>query len=818
MSALRETTKQSWIGRRFPPIEDKRFVLGKGRYVNDVTLPAMLHVATVSSPYAHAVIRGVDVSKAETRPGVVKVIVGEELPEWMEPIPQNMRLPDVVWYPLAVGKARFAGEWVAAVVASDRYLAEDAAELVEVEYEPLPPVVDPEQAMRPDAPVLHEAHGSNIAFQTTLTFGDVDEAFQRAAHVLEGRYRWNRHSGVPLETFGSIASWDETSGMVQIWASQQNPQIAEQVARVMRVPTNRVRVYMDVDIGGSYGNKRGRKQIFLTCVASRMVGRPVKFIEDRLENMAAGDAQGPDRIWKVKVACDGAGKILALDMSVIDDAGAYAGRGAMQIGKPLTALVGPYAIPAVRYSPVSVLTCKTNQAPYNGFGQAPTNFAVERSIDLVARELKLDRAEVRLRNFIQPTQFPYEIPTGATYDSGDYPTVLRKALELSGYARIDERKAEARSRGKLLGVGLATCIEPSAGGGSVYNMFKNPGVLGGGDVGEGVRLQVDVDGNVIATIGFQSSGQGHETTVTQLVCEELQVDPDNVTVVRADTTGGVPSVATTGSRMHLMMVAAVLGAAGKIRAKMVDIAAQVLGVEPGLVELRGDEFVSRLPPDLRLRFDEVARIAYRRADLRPSNMEPGLVETYVYRNPKSGEREAPPSAEETFRIRGFTSFAFAAHLPIVEVDPETLEIRLVDYYVVHDCGVQMNPQIVAGLTYGGTMRGIDAALLSQYVYDESGQLLSQSFMDHLLSSSMEVPAITLDDNCTPAPGHPLGAKGAGEGGYMTAPAAVLSAVEDAMSDRGLFLKELPVTPAGLFALVGGRESFVTTPRGRDMRG
>ena len=691
------------------------------------------------------------------------------------------------------------------MVATSRYLAEDAAELVEVEYGLLEPLVDPEEAMKPDAPVLHEEHGSNIAFQTSLDFGEVDEAFKRAAYVFEERFRWNRHSGVPLETFGCVAAWDEISGMVDIWASQQNPQVTEQVARTMRIPSNKVRVHMDVDIGGSYGNKRGRKQIFLTCAASRMVGKPVKFIEDRLENMAAGDAHGPDRIWKVRVACDARGKIQGLDLTVIDDAGAYAGRGAMQIGKPITALVGPYTIPAVRYSPISVLTCKTNQAPYNGFGQAPTDFAIERAIDIVARELKLDRAEVRFRNLIQPDQFPYEIPTGATYDSGDYPTVLRKAMDLVGYGLIAERKAEARKRGKLLGVGLATCVEPSAGGGSVFNLFNNPGVIGGGDVGEGVRLQVDVNGYVTATIGFQSAGQGHETTVTQLVCEALQVDPSKVVVIRADSTGGVPSGATTGSRMHLMMGAAVLGAAAKIKEKMVAVASQALGVEPSLLELLDGEFVAKLLPNLRIGFDKVASIAYRRADLRPSNMEPALVETYVYRSPKSGERQdAVP--EGHFQTRGFTSFAFAAHLPVVEVDPETFEIKVTEYYLAHDCGVQINPQIVEGLVYGGTMRGIDAALLSEYVFSENGQLLSQTFMDHLLSSAMEVPHITMTDHCTPAPGHPLGAKGAGEGGYMTAPAAIVSAVEDALGEYGLRLTDIPVTPTRLNELIKAQKS------------
>jgi 2-furoyl-CoA dehydrogenase large subunit len=799
------TDQWKWIGHRFPPLEDKRFVLGKGRYINDIVLPGMLHVATVPSPYAHARILRIDTTKALHMPGVVQVITGADLAEWMDPIPQNLHLPNVLWYPLAVEKARLAGEWVAAVIATSRYQAEDAAELVEVAYEPLEPVVDPERAMAPDSPVLHEAHGSNIAFQTSVDFGDVDGAFAQATHVFASRYRWSRHSGVPLETFGCVASWDEIAGMVDVWASQQNPQVMEQIARTMRVSTNKVRVHMDVDIGGSYGNKRGRKQMFLTCVASRMVGRPVKFIEDRMENMAAGDAHGPDRIWDVKAAYDENGTVLGLDLTVIDDAGAYAGRGAMQVSKPITALVGPYAIAAVRYHPISVLTCKTNQAPYNGFGQAPTNFAIERMLDAIADRLGIDRVEMRLRNFIQPDQFPYEIPTGATYDSGNYPEVLRKVVQLAGYECTAELKAEARQRGKLLGMGIAACIEPSAGAGSVFNFFQNPNMIGGGDVGEGVRLQVDLNGNVTATIGFQSAGQGHETTVTQLVCEALQVDPSRVVVTRADSTGGVPSVATTGSRMHLMMGAAVLGAAAKIKEKMTAIASQAIGIEPSLLELRDGEFVSRLLPSLRMRFDDVARIAYRRADLRPANMEPGLVETYVYRNPKSGEREDNWQGD-AFRTRGYTSFAFAAHIPVVEIDPETCAITLPHYYIVHDCGVQMNPQIVEGLVYGGAMRGIDAALLSEYVYSDNGQLLSQSFMDHLLSSAMDVPHFTMDDVCTPAPGHPLGAKGAGEGGYMTGPAAIISAIEDALADTGVHLTSIPMTPTKLYELMHAQKA------------
>jgi CO/xanthine dehydrogenase Mo-binding subunit len=390
----------------------------------------------------------------------------------------------------------------------------------------------------------------------------------------------------------------------------------------------------------------------------------------------------------------------------------------MQISKPLTALVGPYAITAVRYTPTSVLTCKTNQAPYNGFGQAPTNFAIERAIDLIARQLQLDRAAVRLRNLIQPDQFPYQIPTGATYDSGDYPTVLHKVLEMSGYANAAALKEEARSAATP-GPGLhhrtecrrRWCVQP----------VQESGYDRRGEAGE-VRLQVDVTGHVCRTIGFQSAGQGHETTVTQLVCEALQVDPNKVLVTRADSTGGVPSAATTGSRMHLMLGAAVLGAAAKIKDKMRIIAAQALGVEPGLLELRDGAFVARLLPNLRLSFAEVAGIAYRRATCaRPTWSQRSSKPMST--TPKSGEREVQLGRRTL--PRAVTSLP-SAHVPMVEIDAETFDIKLTQYYIVRlRCRSSL---IVAGLVYGGTMRGIDAACCQEYVYSDSDQLLSQSFM------------------------------------------------------------------------------------------
>ncbi|MBO0706278.1 MAG: xanthine dehydrogenase family protein molybdopterin-binding subunit, partial [Candidatus Dormibacteraeota bacterium] len=549
------------LGKRMPLIEDRRFVRGRGRYIADLELPGMLHLGVVSSPVAHARLRSVDVAEALAAPGVVAVLTGADMVSWMEPIPQEIDIPNVRWYPLAVDKIRFAGEWVAAVVATSRAAAEDACELVQLDYEELPPVVDPESALLADAPVLHEAHGSNVVWQDTLQWGDVDGAFAAAAHVVEHRYRWHRHSGVPLETFGCVAA-TQPNGTLDIWASHQNPGIQVEVNDVLRLPS--ARVHMDVDVGGSYGSKRGRKQMYLTAVAALVTDRPVRFIEDRLENMQSSDGHGPDRVYSIRAAVGESGIVDALDITIVEDLGAYCGRGPRQIIKPTAAVVGPYRIGNVRYGGYGVLTCKTNQVPFRGAGQSPHNFLVERTMDQIARELGIDRVELRRRNYIGRDEFPYEIPTGAKYDSGDYEGALDLALDRAGWSSLLAEQAAARAEGRLFGIGVAGAIEPSGGLGEP----------------EGARIQVDEQGRVIATIGFQSSGQSHESMVTQIVCEELGVEPAGVVVERANGMGGIVGGATTASRMTLMLGAALHHASGKVRDKLSRLAAHVLEVAP----------------------------------------------------------------------------------------------------------------------------------------------------------------------------------------------------------------------------------------------
>jgi CO/xanthine dehydrogenase Mo-binding subunit len=764
-----------FIGKPMPVVEDRRFVRGGGRYINDVSLPGMLHLAVVPSPVAHARLTGIGTADALAAPGVLAVLTGADLVQMIEPVPQELALPSVVWYPLATDKIRYAGEWVAAVVATSRAAAEDAAELVLIDFEELPPLVDPRRAMQPDAPLLHEAQGSNVVWNERYTWGDVDAAFRDADHVFEYSYRWNRHSGVPLETFGCVAQVDPT-GILEIWASHQNPDIQQEAIKVMRTP--KVKVHMDVDIGGSYGSKRGRKQMYLTAAAAIRTRRPVKFIEDRIENMQASDGHGPDRYYTVKVAATSAGIVGALDIDVIEDLGAYCGRGPRQITKPTSAVVGPYRIPAVRYGGYGVLTCKTNQVPFRGAGQSPHNFAIERTMDLLARDLGIDRVELRLRNFIQPEQFPYEIPGGAVYDSGNYPGAAEIALKQARIEDLLAEQAAARAEGRLFGIGTAGGLDP---GGAAS------------EHGEGVRIEVDATGHVVATIGFQSAGQAHESMVTQIIREELGVDIADIIVQRGHGLAGIYGGAPTGNRMTQMLGTTVNQCSAKVRRKLAEIAAFTLEVEPGQIEVDGTAYRVAGQPERVLTLRELAKIAYGPRLKCPPGMEPGIIEQNVYAGPDIvTKRKLKTGAKQ------FPTYSFDFHVVVAEVDPETFEISLRKYVVVHDCGTVINPLVVDGFTYGGVGHGIGGAMFENFAYDENGQLLAASFMDYLMPTAAEVPNVELHEQVTPSPLHPYGAKGTAEGAYMTTPAAIASAIEDAVAPLGIRLTEVPITPQLLF--------------------
>jgi 2-furoyl-CoA dehydrogenase large subunit len=792
-------TNFRYIGKHRRTKEDPRFVTGRGRYAADIALPGTKHVAIVASPYPSARVRSIRADAALRAAGVQYVLTGEEFCAATESLQIGVDAPKVTRYALANGVVRYAGEWVAAVVADTRALAEDAAELVEVDYEPLPFVVDPEEAVKPGGPLVHRAHGSNVLYRRRFVWGPVDAAFARAEHRLSLRVKWSRSSTLPIETFGVTARWDPGQEILDVWASVQMPKYPDQIARALRLPGNAVRVHYDVDVGGSYGVKRGLKHASLVAYLARRLGAPVRFIEDRLENMRGGDMQGPDRIFDVEAAFDRDGTVRALKIRALDDVGAYAGRAPLQLGKPVTAICGPYRIAAVEYEPTSVMTNKTPQEAVRGFGQSPTNFALERTMDHVARHLGMDRVELRRRNLIRKEEFPYRIPSGSTYDSGDYHAVLDKALEEIDYPALVAARDRARAAGRLAGIGISTCLEPN-GGNSAFEPLFNPK----NDTTtwmDSCLVRVDLSGSVTGVMGTSSSGQGHETLVSTVIGEVLELDPATIRVVRADSLSALPSNSPVGSRMAIMLGGAAAGAARRIRETLIEIAAHNLGCTVEGIEYAEGNASVRGHPQKRLTWTDLVAIAHRKFHQLPPGLEPGLQAKFVWQVPTGG---ALPTSDGVIQI--YPCYSFEAHVVYVEIDPDTAQPVLRKYVCGHDCGVMISPDIVHGMTYGGIAHGIGAALYEKFAYTEDGQLAAGTFMDYLIPSAMEVPPIRIVDHCTPSPLTTFGQKGSGEAGYLGAPAAVANAINDALAPLGAGIETLPMTHDALWHTISTAKS------------
>ena len=781
-----------FIGKHRRAVEHKRFVVGKGQYAADIQKAGLLHVALVASPYASARIVAIDASRALALPGVHAVLTGEELRQGTEPTLPGVDAPQVTRYPMAVDVTRYAGEWVAAVVADTRALAEDAAELVSVQYETLPFIVDPEAAMAPGAHLVHPAHGSNVIFQRKFVWGPVEQDFAACDHQLSYRVCWARNSTVPIETFAVVCDWNDATGVLDVWASIQMPKFPDQLAKALRLPGNAVRVHFDVDVGGSYGVKRGLKHSVLVGFLARKLGRPVRLVEDRIENMRGGDMQGPDRIFDVTLGFQNDGTLRSMRMRALDDIGAYSGRSPLQLGKPVGAIVGPYRIQSVEYDAIAVMTNKTPQEAVRGFGQAPTNYAIETGLDKVARFLNMDRIELRRRNMIGKDEFPYLIPSGTHYDSGDYDTVLTKALNAAPFEQIVAERDALRRQGMLAGIGISTCLEPSGGNSSFEPLFnpKNQTTTWM----DSCLVRVDLAGTVTALMGTSTSGQAHETLVSTVVAEILHREPDSIRVLHADSLNALPSNSPVGSRMAIMLGGAAAGAAKKIRAKLLTIAAFNLGVAQEDLVYEGGHVSARQDGDKRLSWDALIEIAHRKYHLLPQGMEPGLQEKFVWEVPTGGMLPT-----EDGRVQMYPCHSFEAHVVLASIDPGTCKVSIRRYVCGHDCGVMISPDVVHGMTYGGIAHGLGAALMEKFAFSEEGQLLAGTFMDYLLPSSAEVPAITIVDHCTPSPLTEFGQKGSGEAGYLGSPAAIASAVNDALAPLGACIDHLPMTPQAIWA-------------------
>ena len=776
-----------YIGHKRAPVEDRRFVAGAGRFAADLQVPGLKHATIVGSPYPAARIVSIDASGALAMPGVCAVLTGEDMEAATNPIVAAVDAPNVKRWPLAVGQARYAGEWLVAVVADTRAQAEDAADVIDIDLEPLAHVIDVEEALKPDSPPVHAEHRSNVLLDRRFVWGDVEGDFNKAAHSLGlQRCHWGRSSTVPIETFVVTARWDPWRQELDVWASVQMPKYADQIARAMRIPMSSVRVHNDVDVGGSYGVKRGLKHAILVGEFARRIGAPVRLIEDRLQNMTGGDAHGPDRIFEFDAAFEDDGLITSLKLRALDNVGAHALRAPFQLGKPVSAIVGPYTIGSVEYHARSVTTNVTPQEAVRGFGQAPTNYAMERAVDLVAARLGLDRLAVRRRNLIQAEAFPYQIPSGSIYDSGDYHGMMDKLLARAGgwQALLAERDA-LRADGWLAGLGIATCLEPS-GGNSSFEALLNPKTSTTTYM-EACQIAVDAAGCVTATMSTTTSGQGHETLLSTVVGEVLHIPPEDIRVARATSQTGHATNSPVGSRMAIMLGGAAVEAANKIVSKLLAIGAHEFGLPGDQVVWRDCAVHANDGSGRKLMWDELVVICHRHAHRLAPGQEPGLSAVHTLQVPQGG---GLPDADG--RVQIYPCYAFEAHLVLLRMDPVLCRPEFVRYLIGHDCGTVINPDIVHGMTLGGIAHGIGAAFMERFEVSPEGQPQAVTLLDYPMPSSHEVPEIEIVTQVTPSPHTAFGQKGSGESGYLGAPAALSGAINDALAPLAATISALPM--------------------------
>jgi len=780
-----------FVGKSVKRVEDPLLVTGRVEFIDNVVLPGMLHCAILRSPYAHARIRSVDVSEARKLPGVFAVVTGEDAKRWTQPGPAS---PEG-WgaHCLAVDKVRFVGEPVAAVAATSRYVAEDAIELINVDYDPLPPVVDAFKAAQADGPLVFEDKGTNIMYQRVFKWGEVDDAFRDADRVFTEQFRWHRLGANPMETFGVVSQWDPVDGSVTIHGAYQAPtHMAIGRAIVLQLPMNKVRV-IGHPHGGSFGGKGGARGTDITALLSRKTGgRPVKWIEDRIEYITGGGSQAWDRHYEVALAVKKDGTVTGLKVKLLDDLGATGeGFGAIGAAKPLASFTGCYAIPVAEYDLTLVATNKLPAGPYRGMGPPPHNFVLEQMMDIAARGLGIDPAEIRRKNFIPPDRFPYTIASGNEYDSGEYEAALNTVLEMSDYSRLRQEQAEARKRGRYLGIGVVSTIEPGV---FDWNAYAIVGVPGTG-VPEGVTVSIDLFGKILVNVGFPIEGQGQYTLATQILADYFGVELADVRVVMQDTLSAPPNFGPGGSHLGVALTGAILGAADRLRDKLVAVAARLMQTEAQHVELKEGKLRIKGVPGAEMPVAQVAAVMLTRSDLLPPDMEQRPEATYVWTSP------GRTPADDQGRAKSYLTAANACHVALVEIDPGTGKVAILKYWIADDCGVRLNPANVEGMIDGGVAQGVGAALLEEYVYNEEGQLLTSTFMDYLLPTIHDVPVTEKKGLVTPSPFTPLGAKGVGEGAIHTTPAAIMCAINDALLPLGVRTTEVPATPQRLWTLM-----------------
>jgi len=766
-----------YVGARIPRNEDPALLRGHGLFVDDLRLPGMVHAAVLRSPHAHARIERIDVRRARAAPGVLDVLTHADLGALGAPLPKLIPHPALTHHKtqqaLASSVVRHVGEPVAFVVAESRYAAEDAAEVIDVTYAPLPAAVALEAAAAPGAPLVHEDMASNICARYTQRVGDVARALAQAPHRFRERLVLDRGTAASMETRGVVASWNPRTAHLEIWDSTQAPiPIRNGLAAMFHLPQGNVRVVAP-DVGGGFGPKvmMFYPEEILVPLASQRLGRPVKWIEDRRENFVATN-QEREQIHDAEIAVDPSGRILAVRTVFLYDAGAYCPYGLIVPIVASTTLPGPYRIPHYHGEFTAVFTNKTTVSPYRGAGRPHGVFVMERLLDRAARELGVDRAEIRRRNLIQPDEFPYEVGlvyqdnAPVRYDSGNYPQCLRRAVDAIGYPGWAARQAAQRAAGRYVGLGIACYVE-------------------GTGIGpyEGCRVTVEPSGKVFVATGVGTQGQGHMTALAQLVADALGVAPGDVIVRTGDTAEFGWGTGTFASRAAVVAGTAAALAARAVGEKTRVVAAMLLEARPDEIELDAGTAFVRGVPARAIPLGEVARAANPLRFVMPAEWEgPGLEATRYF---------APPQA----------AFSNGVHSCIVEVDPETGALAILRYVVVHDCGRVLNPAILEGQVHGGVAQGLGGAFWEKLEFDAQGQPLATTFMDYLLPTAAELPPFEIVHEETPSPLNPLGVKGAGEAGVIPVAAVIAQAVEDALRPFGVHITQMPLSPGRLQHLV-----------------
>ncbi|HEX8863453.1 MAG TPA: xanthine dehydrogenase family protein molybdopterin-binding subunit [Actinomycetes bacterium] len=772
------------VGRGLPARANARLARGRGRFVDDVRLPGTCHVAIVRSPHASAEVLEVDLEPALALPGVVAAVDGAEIRRRTRPIPEGwdtlvIGARRVDWYALAAERVRYLGEAVAAVVASDRHTAIQAAEAVEVRYQPLPAVTSAERALEPGAPLVEPAWGDNLLLTQEFDAGDVDAALARAERVLSGQVSSQRITGVPIEPRGILASWDAGEGRLTFWESTQQPhQVRSYLAQALAIDEAAIHV-VQPHVGGAFGLKQptSQEEVLLAFLALEL-GRPVKWIESRFESLAAG-GHARETSCEYRAAVDGDGRITALRVEIVADVGAptaFLGWGMSLVTMFCVPTV--YRVPEIAVRLRSVVTNKCPWTPYRGFGKDVATLLMERVMDHLAGELREDRVAVRLRHLIGPDEFPYRRPSGAVLDSGDYPRALRRVVGRARSGELEAQRAAAAARGRRLGLGVAMELTPE--GVAVHGSLMNNGY-------DGATVRISPSGEVTVLTGVTNPGSGNETALAQIAADALDCAVERVTVVQGDTDACPWGLGNYSSRSVIIGGSAVQLAAADLRVKLLAVAASMLGVAPGEVTI-GDERFSAAGRSLG--FAEVVREVYWHAyEGHADKVEPALEATRYYRIDNINHQPRPGE-----RANLYPTWASGAVACLVEVDPATGLVELVGYHAVEDAGTIVNPLLAEANLHGAVAQAVGGALYERLAYDQGGQFLSGTLMDYTIPTAVELPLLEIEHQRTPSPFTPLGTKGVGESGMGGTLAAICAAVEDAFPELELRLGELPLTP------------------------